>query len=51
MKGFYAIYRKEMGHYFVSPVAYIVVGVFLFLCGFFFTRLLSYDRAIARSRA
>ena len=29
MKGLYAIYRKEMGHYFVSPVAYVVVGVFL----------------------
>ena len=36
MRGLYAIYRKEMGHYFVSPVAYVVVGVFLFLSGFFF---------------
>ena len=42
MKGFLAIYRKEMQHYFVSPVAYVVVAVFLLLCGFFFTRLLSY---------
>ena len=33
MKGLYAIYRKEMGHYFVSPVAYIIVGVFLILSG------------------
>jgi len=41
MKGLYAVYRKEMGHYFVSPIAYIVVGVFLFLTGFFFTRLLA----------
>jgi ABC-2 type transport system permease protein len=41
MKGLYAIYRKEMGHYFVSPVAYIIVGVFLLLCAFFFTRLLT----------
>ena len=41
MKGLYAIYRKEMGHYFVSPVAYIIVGVFLFLCSYFFTRLLT----------
>jgi ABC-2 type transport system permease protein len=36
MRGLYAIYRKEMGHYFVSPVAYVVVGVFLALCAFFF---------------
>jgi ABC-2 type transport system permease protein len=36
MRGFYAIYRKEMGHYFVSPVAYVVVGVFLVLAAFFF---------------
>ena len=41
MKGIYAVYRKEMAHYFVSPIAYIVVGVFLFLSGFFFTKILS----------
>ena len=41
MRSLYAIYRKEMGHYFVSPVAYIIVGVFLLLCAFFFTRLLT----------
>ncbi len=46
MKGLYAIYRKEMGHYFVSPIAYIIVGVFLILTAFFFTRILaSVDRA------
>jgi ABC-2 type transport system permease protein len=36
MRSLYAIYRKEMGHYFVSPVAYVLVGLFLFLSGFFF---------------
>jgi ABC-2 type transport system permease protein len=40
MKGMYAVYRKEMGHYFVSPVAYIIVGVFLILTAYFFNRLL-----------
>lgn len=40
MKGLYAVYRKEMGHYFVSPVAYIIVGVFLILTAYFFNRLL-----------
>jgi len=41
MKGLYAVYRKEMTHYFVSPIAYIIGGVFLMLTGFFFTRVLS----------
>jgi len=36
MRSLYAIYRKELGQYFVSPVAYIVVAVFLALSGFFF---------------
>src|SRR3984885_8884271 len=41
MKGIYAIFRKEMSHYFVSPIAYIIGGVFLLLTGFFFTRVLA----------
>ena len=41
MRSLWAVYRKEMGHYFVSPIAYIVMGVFLGLCGFFFSRTLS----------
>ena len=41
MRGFHAMYRKEMGHYFVSPIAYIVVGVFLILSAFFFDVILS----------
>ena len=36
MQSLYAIYRKEMGHYFVSPIAYVVVGLFLILCAVFF---------------
>src|SRR5579864_7521794 len=35
MRSLYAIYRKEMGHYFVSPVAYVIVGLFLLLSGYF----------------
>jgi len=42
MRSLYAVYRKELGHYFVSPVAYVVVGVFLVLCGFFFERIVVY---------
>jgi ABC-2 type transport system permease protein len=41
MRNFYAIYRKEMGHYFVSPIAYVVLGVFLILSAFFFNVILS----------
>lgn len=41
MKGMYAVYRKEMGHYFVSPVAYIIVAVFLILTAYFFNRLMA----------
>ncbi|MGH9837426.1 MAG: ABC transporter permease [Blastocatellia bacterium] len=40
MKGILAIYRREMNSYFVSPIAYIVIGVFLLATGFFFTRIL-----------
>jgi ABC-2 type transport system permease protein len=36
MRSLFAIYRKEVGHYFVSPVACVIVGLFLFLSGFFF---------------
>jgi len=36
MRSVYAVYRKEMGHYFVSPVAYVVVAVFLIVAGVFF---------------
>jgi ABC-2 type transport system permease protein len=36
MQGMYAVYRKEMGNYFVSPVAYVVVGIFLLICAMFF---------------
>jgi len=41
MRNLYALYRKELAHYFVSPVAYVLVGVFLVLAGFFFNFFLS----------
>ena len=41
MRTLYAIYSKEMNHYFVSPIAWIVVGVFLILSGWFFNRILA----------
>lgn len=36
MKHAWAIFRKEMRVYFVSPLAYVFLGVFLFLAGLFF---------------
>jgi ABC-2 type transport system permease protein len=41
MKGIIAVYRREMGSYFVSPIAYIVIGLFLLVCGWLFYQLLS----------
>jgi ABC-2 type transport system permease protein len=41
MRSLYAIYRKEMGHYFVSPIAYIFIGLFLILTAFFFNVILA----------
>jgi ABC-2 type transport system permease protein len=41
MGSLYAIYRKEMGHYFVSPIAYIFIGLFLVLTAFFFNVILA----------
>ncbi len=36
MRGVFTILRKELRIYFVSPVAYAFLGVFLFLAGLFF---------------
>jgi len=36
MRTFYAIYRKELDHYFVSPIAYVFIGLFLVLSAYFF---------------
>jgi ABC-2 type transport system permease protein len=41
MRNLYAIYRKEMRHYFVSPVAYVCIGFFLFISAFFFNIFLN----------
>jgi len=40
---FWALFRKELRAYFVSPLFYVVGAVFLCLCGFFFyTQLIYY---------
>ena len=40
MRNFLAVYSKEMRSYFVSPVAYVIAGVFLFLSGYLFRNIL-----------
>jgi len=41
MKGTYAVFRKEMSLYFVSPIAYVATGAFLLLAGLFFQGILA----------
>jgi ABC-2 type transport system permease protein len=41
MNNILAIWQREMKAYFVSPIAYVVLTVFLFLSGFFFYGILS----------
>ena len=43
MKSVLAIFRKEMQLYFVSPIAYAVVGVFLVLTGYLFQAILGLE--------
>lgn len=33
----WAVYRREVKSYFLSPLGYVIVGFFLFVSGFFFT--------------
>src|SRR5215467_9706370 len=41
MKNIIAIVQRELGTYFVSPVAYVVLTIFLFVTGWFFEAVLS----------
>jgi ABC-2 type transport system permease protein len=41
MQNILAIWQREMKSYFVSPIAYVVLTVFLFFSGFFFYSILS----------
>jgi ABC-2 type transport system permease protein len=39
MKNVWSIAKKELQAYFSSPIAYVVIAVFLLLVGFFFYSL------------
>lgn len=36
MRGWYPVFRKEVTNFFVSPIAYAVIAIFLLITGFFF---------------
>ncbi|MBM3301078.1 MAG: ABC transporter permease subunit [Deltaproteobacteria bacterium] len=36
MRGWYPVFRKETANFFVSPIAYAVIAIFLLISGFFF---------------
>jgi len=40
MRNIWAICKKEIQTYFTSPIAYVVITVFLVLVGFFFYSLI-----------
>lgn len=40
MKGMVAIVKKEMRSYFYSPIAYVILGIFLFFMGVIFTKFI-----------
>jgi len=42
MRNILAIARREVGAYFASPIAYVMIGFFSLLFGYFFYALLSY---------
>lgn len=42
VKNIYAIFKREMLAFFVSPIAYIVITGFIFLCAYFFYNFLGY---------
>ena len=50
MRGARHVFRKEFGGYFFSPIAYIVIAVFLVVTGwFFFSTFFLYDQAELRN--
>ena len=45
MRKYLALLERELKSYFVSPVAYVVIGLFLAFCGFFFYSIVTwFDR-------
>jgi ABC-2 type transport system permease protein len=47
MKGFAAIFKRELYAFFASPIFYVVGGIFLILCGYFFYTSVAYFSLIS----
>ena len=47
MKNFYAILKRELYVYFSSPIAYVVVTIFLVLSGYLFYSAFAYFSMIS----
>ena len=50
MSGIAAIAKKEIRTYFYSPVAYVLMGVFLFIMGIIFTKFVSIYEQVTRAQ-
>src|SRR5580658_3958620 len=51
MRNIMAIVERELRTYFISPVAYVVLTIFVFLSGLFFRAILSNVMQMAMSQA
>ena len=51
MKGFSAVFRKEISNFFVSSIAYTVIAIFLLISGFFFWANVSFMSLISLQAA
>lgn len=43
----WAIYKRELSAFFISPIAYVVAGVFLIICGYFFYSLTAFYHLVS----
>ncbi|MEW6138563.1 MAG: ABC transporter permease [Thermodesulfobacteriota bacterium] len=51
MKGWYAVFRKEVAQFFVSPIAYAIMAIFVVIVGFFFWANISFMSLISLQAA
>ena len=42
MRNIFAIAQKELKAYFASPIAYVIIGLFALLFGYFYSAILSF---------
>ncbi len=42
MRGLYTVFRKEIANFFVSPIAYVIIAIFLLISGFIFRDTMAY---------